>query len=126
MSKELDRIETVALGVEELAPENHTTKSASHDADLAAELELGGSGHLQRFEAADDANLFACRVNHSQLGRSDLFIAPDALSYGSSDALYLQNGPAAAGNLFGKLLSNDLYGHCSEIFATARAHGQRI
>jgi hypothetical protein len=90
------------------------------------QIEFGSLRHLQRFKAADDADLLARSINHPQLGRGDFFVAPDALSYGSSDALYLQNSPAAARDLFGKLLSNDLNGHCSEILAITRAHGQRI
>jgi hypothetical protein len=65
-------------------------------------------------------------VDHSQLWRGDLFIAPNALSNRSSDALYLQNSPAAARDFLGKFLSERLYRHYTEIFATSRAHGQRL
>jgi hypothetical protein len=82
--------------------------------------------HLQGVEPTDDTDLGALSIDHSQLGRGDLFIAPDAFTYGSSDALYLQNSPASARNLFGKPLDDASHWHCSEVFAIARAHGQRI
>jgi hypothetical protein len=42
-------------------------------------------------------------ANYAQLRSGDFFVAPDALEYWSSDTSYLQNNPAVARNLGGKL-----------------------
>src|SRR5690606_32940862 len=90
------------------------------------EIQLGVLRQLQRFRATDYTDLMTLIIDHSQLGRGDLFVAPDALTSRSSDALYLQNSPAAARDFLSKFLSDRLDGHRSEILAASRAHGQRM
>jgi len=82
--------------------------------------------HLQRFEPRDYTDLLALGIDDSKLRSRDLFVAPDALSNGSSDASYLQIGPAAARYLGGKLPGDVFNRHRSKVFTTAGAHGQRI
>jgi hypothetical protein len=64
---------------------------------------------LQRFGATDYTDLMTLIIDHSQLRRGDVFVAPDALTNGSSDALYLQNSPAAARDFLDKLLGDRLH-----------------
>src|SRR5690606_2287454 len=90
------------------------------------EIQVRVLRHLQCFLTAQDANLAALSIDHAHTRRRDLFVAPNALTSRSSDALYLQTSPAAARDFLGKFLSKHLDGHRSEILATARAHGQRI
>ena len=90
------------------------------------EIELRGLGHLQGLEPRDYADLLTFRIDDAKSGCGDLFIAPNALSNRGSDASYLQTGPTAARNFCGKLLSDDVDGHRSEIFTATGAHGQRI
>src|SRR5690606_14710277 len=83
------------------------------------EVQISGLSHLQYFVPTDDAYLASFSVDHSQLRRGDLFVAPDALTNGSSDASYLQNSPAAARDLLSKFLGECLDGHHSEILAAS-------